>query len=167
MAGVAAYFVERNQAAIAIEQGVLQALRHDGAGQLLEAPAEAADIVLGGGFDPPQQDCCNEIVHAAVGEGAALLAAAIVSSISRTSSAAGSPSRMIAAIDRKSGDDLDERLAQGEGRIVACPAAGIGNRLDVGDENLEFAGEVVLDDLELGLFEKRHHRSRWRPDASR
>ena len=44
MRRVAADLVECDQPAIAIEQGVLQALGHDGACELLEPAPEAADI---------------------------------------------------------------------------------------------------------------------------
>ena len=45
MAGIAADLVERQQRHEAVEQGVLEALGHDRAGELLEAAAEAAQEV--------------------------------------------------------------------------------------------------------------------------
>ena len=70
MRRVAADLVEGDQPAVAVEQGVLQALGHDGAGELLKAAAEAADVSGFGGLDLAQERCRHEIVHRVVGQGA-------------------------------------------------------------------------------------------------
>jgi hypothetical protein len=148
MRGLGADLVERDQAVVAVEDGVLDGLGGQGAGELLEA---AEELEAGGVGAFGEQEAGHEVEHAAVlgdaggvGVGGGGLDEGAVLGRGRAFVA-------VAAVDGEGGEHLDE----GEAERVAAEVAGAGGgeREGVGEvgEGGELACEVDGGEAALGV----------------
>ncbi len=152
--GIAADFVERDQAVVLVERGVFGALGHHRAGRLLKTSDEAQPVgqVQGVGAVAQQQGVADEVENRRVGARVAALGLghglldrqAIVL-------ARGASFRVdIGPIDAQSGDDFadDERQAvQGEVAMAAVTAGDVAQEIA---QLVDFAGQRDEHDHFLG-----------------
>ena len=158
-AGVAADLVQREKADIAVEERILEALCHHRPGELLEPPPEAADELRVGaagtvGVDPPKQRIPDEVVHGAVRQHAPALRLLDRAFDQAQILGVGLALVEVGAVDRKASDDLDERPPERVHGEIAGVAVGIGDALQVRDQDLELAREARLEHLGLGAAQK-------------
>ncbi len=161
--GVAPYLIERDEAVVEVERGVLDALGGDGAGGLLEAHGKAATLgllvrVASLGMAHEQriaEEVEDRHVHGGIsllGLGhraidiAAVPAARLVPQIAH-----------VGAVDGESGDDLPDDPNQAREGEIAREAIALRDAIEVQTELDDFAGHGHLHDEPLGRVAQIGH----------
>ena len=153
-ARLAADLVEGEEADVAIEQRVFQALCHDRAGQLLEAAAETVYARCRGLAGPAgrhgaEQHGGDKLVHAAIRQGRGSLGM-LQHLVDEYAILAGKLRRRdVGAVDWKGRNEVGERHPHGVDAVVTRQPVGVGDALDVGHEAFQLAGEAFQQHLLL------------------
>ena len=149
-ARIAADFVQREVADVAIGGGVLDRLGRCRGRELLEAPHELEAVrPVAAGREQPRDEIDERLGHVGPARGARGRTARRGAS---TSASVGAFGRHVGAVDAEAGDQLadqDRRVAQ---RVVAQVEVVLAHAMERQRDALGVAGEPVLEDLVAGVL---------------